>query len=71
HKAATLDKTQTAAKIILVRFKVTFVLYLSPNNRARSLSTVMAVIVPKDTPHNAASLVYLQRFQCSLAIDIQ
>ncbi|RMX61422.1 hypothetical protein pdam_00017420, partial [Pocillopora damicornis] len=32
---------------------ITVCLYLSPNNRARSLSTVMAVIVPKDIPHNA------------------
>ena len=35
-----------------VRFKVTVCLYLSPNIRARSLSTLMAVIVDKDTPHN-------------------
>ena len=35
-----------------VRFKVTACLYLSPNIRARSLSTLMAVIVDKDTPHN-------------------
>ena len=45
---------------------------LTLNNRARSLSTVMTVIVSKDTPHNAhpvkeASLVYQQRFRCSFS----
>ena len=33
-----------------VRFKVTVCLYLKPNNRARSLSTLIAVSVHKDTP---------------------
>ena len=40
-----------------VRFKVTVCLYLSPNIRARSLSTLMAVIVDKDTPHNVGCVL--------------
>ena len=51
-KEATRLKTQKLAKIIYVRFKVTICLYLSPNSRASSLSTLMAVIVNNDTPHN-------------------
>ena len=35
-----------------VRFRVTICLYLSPNNRARSLSTLMAAIVNKDIKDN-------------------
>ena len=47
-----LEKTQKMATMRYVRFKVTVCVYLSPNNRARSLSTLMAEIVDKDTPHN-------------------
>ena len=32
------------------RFNVTTCLYLSPNNRARSLSTLIAADVKRDTP---------------------
>ena len=53
NDAATLHTIQKVAIMTYVSFKVTFCLYLSPNNRARSLSTLMAVIVDKDTPHNA------------------
>ena len=49
----TRHKAQTIAKIIYVRLKVTIFLYLSPNNRARSRSTLIAVNVDKDTEHNA------------------
>ena len=41
--------TQRAITVTHVRFKVTTCLYLRPNNRARSLSTLMAVSVNKDT----------------------
>ena len=41
------------ATMIYVRFKVTICLYLSPNNMARSLYTLMAVIVIKDAKNNA------------------
>ena len=60
-----------------VRLKVTVCLYLSPNNRARSLSTLMAVIVSKDTKHSArlvaltAVYEYSQRPQCSWTKDIK
>ena len=40
------------AAMIYVHFKVTVCLHLSPNNRARSLSTLMAIVI-KDPPHNA------------------
>ena len=36
------------------RIKVTTYLYLSLNNRARSLSTLMAVDVKMDNPHKSA-----------------
>ena len=53
NDAAETDEIQNVAVMIYVRFKVTFCLFLIPNNRARSLSTLMAVNVNKDTPHNA------------------
>ena len=68
---AAMGKIQKVAVTIHVRFKVTICLYLIPNNKARSLSTLIAVSVNKDTPHNAklamklASLAYRQRLQCS------
>ena len=52
HKAATPDKTQKVATTIYVRFNVTTCLYLSPNNRARRLSTLIAVNVNKDTENS-------------------
>ena len=52
HKEATIIKAQKVVTIIYVRFKVTICLYLSPNIRARNLSTLMAVIVIKDTEYN-------------------
>ena len=70
-------KIQKVAVMINVRFRVTICLYFIPNNRARSLSTLMAVNVNKDTPHNAildmktAPLAYRQRLQCSLTKEIQ
>ena len=51
-KEATRLKTQKVVKIIYVRFKVTICLYLSPNITARSLSTLMAVIVIRVTKGN-------------------
>ena len=70
-KEATRLKTQKLTKTIYVRFKVTICLYLSPNNMASSLSTLMAVIVNKDTPHNirlvmmSASFMYWKILQSS------
>ena len=71
HKEATRVETQRVATTIYVRFKVTICLYLSPNNRASNLSTLNAVIVNKDAPHNtklvmtAASFAYRKIPRCS------
>ena len=71
YKEATRVETQRVATTIYVRFKVTICLYLSPNNRASNLSTLMAVIVNKDAPHNtklvmtAASFAYRKIPRCS------
>jgi len=46
------DIIQNITKITYARLKVTICLYLSPNNRARSLSRLIAVAVSKDTEHN-------------------
>ena len=54
HKAAEKEKTQPIVTVTHTRFKVTICLYLSPNNKLRSLSTLIAVEVNKETPHNAA-----------------
>ena len=48
----TIETTQNTVITAYVRFKVTTCLYLTPNNRARSLSTLIAVDVNIDTPHN-------------------
>ena len=45
--------TQKVATMKYVCFKVTICLYLSPDIRARSLSTLMAAIVNEDTEGNA------------------
>ena len=50
YEAATLDITQKVAKTLRVRFKVTVCWYFSPNNNTRSLSTLIAATVDKDTP---------------------
>ena len=62
---------QRVTAMTYVRFKVTVCLYLSPNNRARSLSTLMAAIVNKDIKDNpypemkAASHANRQSLHCS------
>jgi len=53
--ATVMQKSQNRATEIHVRFKVTTCLYLSPISRARSLSTLIAVSVSKDTPANTAA----------------
>ena len=47
--APRMDKIQKPITVILVLLKVTTCLYLSPSNKARSLSTLIAVNVNKDT----------------------
>ena len=69
---AAMGKIQKVAVTIHERFKVGICLCLIPKNRARSLSTPMAVNINCDeTEHNAkldmktTPLEYRQRFQCS------
>ena len=50
---AATDKIRKVFVMMYVRFKVIICLYLVPNNKARNLSTLMAVNVNKDTPYNA------------------
>ena len=65
----------TTQKVIMIkqaRFKVTTCLYLNPNIKARSLSTLIAVIVNKDAKDKIArvaeNMIAAKRqiFQCSL-----
>ena len=73
----TIGRNQRTVTVIYIRFKVTTCLYLSPNNRARSLSTLIAATVNKDTEHKIypaakeASFAKLQIFHCSFTVDIQ
>ena len=46
-----MDKIQKPIAVTHVLLKVTTCLYLSPSNKARSLSTLIAVNVNKDTAH--------------------
>ena len=55
EKAAAI--TQVAIAIRYIRFKVTTCLYLNPNNRARSLSTLSSVKVATDTPHKIQPVI--------------
>ena len=55
-------KSQRAIIRTFTLHAVTICLYLSPSNRARSLSTLIAVIVNKDTPANTKPVV-LKRIQ--------
>ena len=50
--AATLHTIQKISIREKVRFRVTTCLYLRPNNRARSLSTLTAVTVNRETVPN-------------------
>ena len=47
--AQTMDKIQKPITVIPVLLKVTTCLYLSPSHKAKSLSTLIAVTVNKDT----------------------
>ena len=49
--APTMDKIQKPVTVIHVLLKVTTCLYLSPSRKAKSLSTIIAVNVNKDTAH--------------------
>ena len=49
------------AKMVYVRLKVTIFLFLRPNNRAKSGSTIMAVNVDKDTERNTQPVTPVAR----------
>ena len=71
---AATDKIQNVAVMIHVRSKVTICLYLIPNNRAISLSTLMAVNVNKNFPHKAKrkrkpNYLFLPFFLSVLAVE--
>ena len=51
--------TQVVITIAYIRPKLTTCLYRTPNNRARSLSTLMAVRVETDTPHKIYPVIKL------------
>ena len=49
--APTAEKNQKTVTVMYVLLKVTTCLYLNPSNKARSLSTLIAVNVSSDTAH--------------------
>ena len=53
----TIDTTQNANIATYVLFKVTTCLYLSPRDRARSLSTLIEVTVNRETVHKVLLVV--------------
>ena len=56
----TVQKVYNTRTIVRALFKATTCLYVSPNDKARNLSTLIAVIVNKDMPqrrHTAMILV--------------
>ena len=55
--AATIEQTQKISITTYVFFKVTICLYLSPSNRARTLSMLIAVNVSKDTTHRTLLII--------------
>ena len=55
--AAIMEQTQSISITTYVFFKVTICLYLSPSNRARSLSMLIAVNVSKDTEHRTLLII--------------
>ena len=77
YRVVTTVIIQRVTTMTYVRFKVTICLYLSPNNKAKSLSTLMAAIVIKDIKHNpypemeVAPHANRQSFHCSWTTDIQ
>ena len=55
--ATEAPKNQRKTVRNFTRLTVTTCLYLSPSNKARSLSTLIAVVVDKDTPLNAKAAI--------------
>ena len=57
-----MDKIHMATTIKYVLLKVTTCLYLSPSTRARSLSTLNAVNVNKETTHRSIPEIKFVKF---------
>ena len=51
------DKTQKEITVTSVFLNVTKFLYLSPSDSARSLSTLIAVDIAKDTEHKVSPMI--------------
>lgn len=58
----TIDKSQKTIKLMHTLFKVTTCLYLSPSDRARSLSTHIAVSVYIDAEHKMMPEIVLDKY---------
>ena len=58
--AETMETAQRIVIVVYILFKVTTCLYLSPSNKARSLSTLIEVIVIKDAEHRTKLVTYLK-----------
>jgi len=56
--ALPIEKSQETTIKTHTFFTVTTCLYLSPNNNARSLSTLIAVSVSKDTPQKITPILF-------------
>ena len=56
--------------IVRTRFTVTTCLYRTPNNRASSLSTPIAVSVAKDTPEEVVVVTLRQVFSHSTKFPV-
>ena len=54
-----MDVIQKIAVMIYIGFNVTICLYLSLNDKARSLSTLMAIIVNVETPNDTKLVIKL------------
>ena len=52
-----MDKTQKEITVTSVLLNVTKFLYLSPSDSARSLSTLIAVDIAKDTEHKVLLMI--------------
>ena len=58
--AETMAIAQRIVIVVYILFKVTTCLYLSPSNKARSLSTLIEVIVIKHAEHKTKLVTYLK-----------
>ena len=62
-----MDKIQKPITVKHAFFKVTTCLYLSPSNKARSLSKLIAVNINKDTEHKTVAKKCFAAWYCVVA----